>query len=285
MTWNRRVFPYPLLANWTGDYPEGSFTLTAHRAAIVNGQSLELDLSLRLESPCLQALVERGDARYAVEVACPKTFAKETFPFTDPDKTLTLPAMDYAQEALLTPYIVSTQGLKAFASGEHADEWRMYNADGFDLPESAIIAVGDAVRVKIEDLSVNSVIDLVADPSVVDGEFWIDSDLDHIKIHVSESDKTKIEAIRVRRAARGADYMALFPSLYLNAVSEGLRSMGANRGRRWEFAFRNALERIGAENIDADTLADDSLKYAQAILGRPLSGFLNAAFDTDEEAE
>ena len=285
MTWNRRVFPYPLLANWTGDYPNGSFSLNTNRAAIVNGEKLELDLSLQLESPYLQELIECGRARFSVEVACPKTFAKETVPFAEPDKTLTFSAMDYAEEMLLTPYIVSVQTLEGFTSEEHADEWREYNVDGFDLPESAIVAVGDAVKVKIEDVGVGSVIDLVSDTSVADGEFWIDADADHIKIHVSESDKNKIEAIRARRSARGAEYMALFPTLYLNAVSEGLRNMETNQNRRWAFAFRNALERIGAENVDADTLADDSLKYAQTILDRPLSRFLDAALDTDEETE
>lgn len=53
---------------------------------------------------------------------------------------------------------------------------------------------------------------------------------DHIKIHVPIVEKERIEAVRKRRGG-SVEFAALFPSLYLHAISEGLRNLSVHVGQ------------------------------------------------------
>ena len=284
MTWNNRVLTYPLLAPWTDDYIGGEFKLIAENAIMRNGTSIELSIQFHLASDHLLEMVELGDARFALEVSCTKTFARKT-QFLDTSDTISLHASDYVEEIVLSPYLVSISSRDAFISEEHTGEWRDYSPQGFLVPEYGILAAGNAVKVTIENIGVNSVIDLVGNANVETGTFLIELDDEHIKIHVSVTDKEKLEAIRNRRVSGDAGYTGLFSSVYLSAVTEGLRCLDEYPAYRWSFAMRKALEQVCEGNVDYESVAINPLKYAQIILRQPLGVFLDAALNVSEEEE
>ena len=280
-TWNQRLLPYPLLAPWTDDYPGAEFGVSVPKAALNNGREISIDLAFQLSSESLLALVNSESAGYAVDVSCPKTFERHTRSVTRNDK-LVLEAGDYAEEILLTPYLIAMCPLEEFISPEHASEWRNHRPHGFSVPTAGILAVGNTTRIVLEDVSVHSVIDLVANPAVPEGSFDIRLDEDRIKIHVALKDKEKIEAVRKRRGS-GVEFAALFPGVYLHAVTEALRQLPEYEDTRWAFAVRNALENRSLGNIDSKLLRDDALSYAQALMQQPLGTFLTAALISDYE--
>ena len=238
-------------------------------------------MAFQLSSQSLRALVDSGRASYAVDVSCPKTFIRHTRKVTRDDK-LVLEAGDYSEEILLTPYLIATCPLEGFISPEHASEWRDHRPHGFGVPTAGILAVGNTTRIVLEDAGVHSVIDLVANSAVPEGTFDIRLDEDRIKIHVALNDKEKIEAVRKRRGG-GVEFAALFPSVYLHAVSEALRNLSEYEDTRWAFALRNALEEHGLGNIDPGLLRDDALRHAQVLMKQPVGTFLTAALTFDEE--
>ena len=61
---------------------------------------------------------------------------------------------------LITPYVVSTRAIEGFTSSEHASEWRGHRPEGFSIPTAGILAVGNNMRIVLENSSVRSVIDL-----------------------------------------------------------------------------------------------------------------------------
>ena len=280
-SWYQRLLPYPLLAPWTGDYPVANFGVDVPKAALNNGHEINIDLTFQLSSESLRALVDSDSAGYAVDVSCPKTFVRHTRRATWDDK-LVLEAGDYIEEILLTPYLISTCPLEGFISPEHASEWRTHRPQGFSIPTAGILAVGNTTRIILEDAGVNSVIDLVANPSVPEGTFVIRLDEDRIKIHVALTDKEKIEAVRKRRGS-GVEFAALFPGVYLHAVTEALRNLSEYQDARWAFAVRNALENRGLGNVDSELLRDDALRYAQDLMQQPVGTFLTAALTFDNE--
>ena len=280
-TWNQRLLPYPLLAPWTGDYPDGNFGVDVPEAALNNGREISIDLVFQLSSESLRALIDSGRASYAVDVSCPKTFVRYTSRVTWNDR-LVLEAGDYSEEILLTPYLIATCPLEGFISPEHASEWIDHRPDGFGVPNAGILAVGNTTRIVLEDAGVHSVIDLVANPAVLEGTLDIRLDEDRIKIHVSLTDKEKIEAVRKRRGA-GVEFAALFPGIYLHAVAEALRNLLECEDTRWAFAVRNALENHGLGNIGPELLRDDALRYAQELMKHPVGIFLAAALTFNDE--
>ena len=280
--WHQRSFPYPLLASWTGDYRDCDFGLSVLQATLRDGSAIDVGLEFRLTSEYLCGLIDSGSAQYVVEIACPKTFVRCTRSVSVEDR-LDLEAGDYAEELFLTPQIVCSAPLADFISDEHSPEWREYRPEGFSVPEAGVLAVGKVVRITIEETGVNSVIDLIGNSQVEDGVFHVELDEERIKIHVSPGDKGRIETLRQRRIKGDPGFAALFPSLYLSAVSEALRQLREHQNSRWAFAMRAALERCGLDNVSPDLIQERSLVYAQQILEHPMSGFLEAATSREED--
>ncbi len=279
-TWHQRLLPYPLLAPWTEDYENSSFGVEVPEAVLNNGRQIKVNLIFRLYSETLRALIENDEARYAVEVSCPKTFVRSSTHITSEQDTLLLDASDYDEEILITPYVVSTRTLEEFRSSEHASEWRDHKPEGFSVPNAGILAVGNNTRIILEDSGVNSVIDLIPNPNVSEGTFDVQIDEERIKIHVPIAEKEKIEAVRTRRGS-SVEFAALFPGLYLHAVAEGLRNLPEHENTRWAFTMRNALDRTGHGGVDTELLRNDALRYAQDLIEQPLGVFLTAAMNSE----
>ncbi len=280
--WHHRTLPYPLLSSWTGDYPACEFGLYGTQAILRNGAFIDVGFSIQLTSEYLVDLMDRGHADYVVEVSCPKTFLRHTLRVSQADR-VEVRADDCAEELFLTPQIVSSKRLENFISEEHAPEWREHRPAGFSVPEASMLAVGNVVRITIEDAGINSVIDLVANSQVDDGIFQIELDGERIKIHVAPNDKERIESLRKHRVRNETGFSGLYPSLYLSAVSEALRQLNDHQNTRWAFALRLALERCGLGGVSSDLIPERSLVYAQHILEQPMSGFLVAATSREEE--
>ena len=280
-TWHQRMLPYPLLAPWTDDYENSSFDVDVPEAVLNNGLQVKVDLVFRLYSDTLRVLIENDEARYAVEVSCPRTFVRSTHVTSEQD-TLLLDASDYEEEILITPYVVSTRALEEFRSSEHASEWRDHRPEGFSVPTAGLLAVGNNTRIILEDSGVSSVIDLIANPNVSDGTFTVQLDDERIKIHVPIAEKEKIEAVRTRRGS-SVEFAGLFPGLYLHAVAEALRNLLDHENTRWAFTMRNALDRSGHGGVDTELLRNDALKYAQDLMEQPVGVFLTAAMSSNEE--
>ena len=280
-TWHERMLPYPLLAPWTEDYEDSSFSVDVPEAVLNNGRQVKVDLAFRLHSDTLQGLIENDNARYVVEVSCRRTFERSTHVTSEQD-TLRLDASDYDEEILITPYVVSTRALEEFRSSEHASEWRDYRPEGFSVPTAGILAVGNNTRIILKDSGVSSVIDLVANPKVSEGTFDVELDDERIKIYVPLADKEKIEAVRTRRGS-SVEFAALFPGLYLHAVVEGLRNLSEHEDTRWAFTMRNALDRLGHSGVDTELLRNHSLRYAQGLMEQPVGVFLTAAMSAEED--
>ena len=280
-TWHQRMMPYPLLAPWTEDYEAASFDVDVPEAALNNGREIRISLEFRLSSDTLRDLIAKDGARYAVEVSCPRTFVRSTHSAFAQDELL-LDAGDYSDEILLTPYIHTTESLEEFTSPEHVSEWRDHRPGGFSIPATGILAVGNTTRVILEDSGVSSVIDLIANPNVPEGTFDVLLDEDRIKIHVPDAEKEKIEAVRRSRGS-SVEFAALFPGLYLHAVTEALRNLAEHDNARWAFTIRNALGRSGHEGVDTGLLRDDALRYAQVLMEQPVGSFLTAAMNSEEE--
>lgn len=282
-TWHQRMLPYPLLAPWTDDYENCSFSADVPEAVLNNGSQIKLDLAFRLHSSTLRRLITDDQARFAVQVSCPRTSALSTHPTSERD-TLVLDAGDYSEEVQITPYVVSNTVLDDFKSTEHAAEWRQHRPQGFTVPTAGILAVGNNTRIVLQDSGVDSVIDLVSDPNVSDGSFDVQLDDERIKIHVPLAEKEKIEAVRTRRGSN-AEYAALFPGLYLHAVTEALRHLAEHDGTRWAFAIRNALDASGRSTVDSELLRLHALSYAQELMRQPVGLFLTAAMSSEREEE
>ena len=280
-TWNDRLLPHPLLAPWTDDYQEASFTAQVPHAVINNGKQINLTIKYHLTGQSLLELISEGKAHYVSLIACAKTFSRNSYPCEHEDDICILEAQDFSEELKLTPYIVAKQPMDGFTSAELAEEITLIKPDGFHIPVGSILAVGNSTEIELEEGgSPFAVIDLVADPNVDDGTFKVDLDDDRIKVYMASGDKDRIEALR-QHGEHSWEMAVLFPSIYLHAVAEGLRNLADYSDTRWSRTMRRALER---HNIitDDEELEANALTHAQALMERPV-GTLMTALSREED--
>ena len=276
--WHQRLLPYPLLSKATDDYPLSGFNCLVRDSVLSNGEAINLTLEYQLNCETLQSLIERGNADYAVQTACVRTFHRELHTAgQDNIQYLTMPAADYAHEIIATPYIVATDPLRGFTSTEHAAEIREFKPEGFDLPRGSILAVADSIRITIADTSLHSVIDLVAMNDIPRGHYDLDLGTDHIKICVNPADKLLLERLRNQRAAQ-LGHVTLATTFYLNAITQALHQMHDHLESGWAQAIRIALERHEIDH-DNETIRRNASRYAQIILEAPLGRLLVSLTD------
>ena len=280
-TWNDRLLPHPLLAPWTDDYPEASFTAQVPHAVINNGKQINLTIKYHLTSRSLRELISEGKAHYVSLVACAKTFSRNSYPCEHEDDLCILDAQDFSEELKLTPYVVAKQQIEGFSSAELAEEITHIKPDGFYIPVGSILAVGNSTEIELEEGgSPFAVIDLVAEANVENGTFKVDLDDNRIKVYMAPGNKDQIEALR-QHGEHSWEMAVLFPSIYLHAISEALRNLADYPDHRWTRTMRRALER---HNIiaDDDDLKLNALTHAQTLMERPV-GTLMKALSREEE--
>lgn len=282
MGWNSRLFPYPLLARWTDDYGERDFSVKL-TGTLTNKRRINLGIEFQNGSEFLRNLVKDRKAQYALVITCPATAAREVVasPFSDRMDAVELDADDYLNELSSMPYIVSTEELRGFISPEHADEFRDAVPNGFTIPAGGILGAGVVVRTPLEpESNAASVIDLVADGNVSDGQMVVDLDSQRIKIALSRRDKVRVEALR-QKSHYSREMTMLFSSLYLPAVVEAVRNLPSySADYRWTTVLRNALAKHGID-AESDSLADEAFVHAQKLLESPIGRAITAHADPE----
>ena len=280
-TWNDRLLPHPLLAPWTDDYPQATFTAQVPHAVINNGKQINLTIKYHLTSQLLRELVSEGKAYFVSIVACAKTFSRHSYPCAEEDDLCILDARDYSEELRLTPYVVANQPIERLSSAEFAEEITFIKPGGFNIPVGSILAVGNSTEIELEEGgSPFAVIDLVADASIDSGTFKVDLDDNRIKVYMAAEDKDRIEALR-QHGENSWEMAVLFPSIYLHAISEALRNLADYPDHRWARTMRGALERHNIV-VDDEELKANALTHAQTLMERPV-GILMRALSLEEE--
>lgn len=279
--WNDRLLPHPLLSPWTDDYGFEEFLVNVPHAVLNNGKHINLTVKYHCTSQHLRRTIAEGSAHYVGLLVCAKTFSREAFPTNSEDDLYTLDAGEYGDEIRLTPYVVATKRIEKFRSDEFAEEFRSIRPKGFSISPGSILAVGDSTTITLEEGgSPSSVIDLVPDSRVEIGSFFVNLEDNRIKIHVEPEDKKKIEAFRQR--GQGSREMAvLFPSIYLHAVTEALRNLGAYPDTHWALTMRRVLDQHDITD-DPQELEARALMHAQKLMAMPMATLLKV-FDTGEE--
>ena len=281
--WNSRLFPYPLLARWTDDYGERDFSVKLV-GTLTSNRKINLGMEFRNDSQFLRSLVDGKKAQYALVVTCGATAARKVITSPFPDQVVAeLEADEYMNELSSTPYIVSTEELTGFTNEEHAVEFREAVPDGFTVPEGGILGVGVEVRTSIEtETNAASVIDLVGNDKIPDGQMMVDLDKQRIKIALSPDDKALVEALR-QKSPSGKERTMLFSSIYLPAVVEAIRNLNGypSSEYRWMTVLKNALGKHDID-VESDSLADDAFVHAQKILESPIGRALKAHKNSED---
>lgn len=281
MAWNDRQLPYPVLSPYADNYGAFAFGVAECNPTFSNG-NLNLVFAYHLTCPSMLALIEAGQAEYHAVLHSGGTGFRRHIHHPGGDRrALEIVAVGDLddQRAELTPYVVTGAEAVDYNPPELNEEYRLVHPWGFRVPPYSILAVGAPQIIDLSDAGVDSVIDLLKDPNVEDGYMALDLDAEHVKIHVSPADRSRINRLRkeysdVRQSPLGA-------GLILPAIAYALAALPNHLDRAWGQSFARAVDAElasqGQQWDDYDQLQDPQTawQYAQRLLQGPLTSLLD----------
>lgn len=269
-SFRNRNLGYPLLTWEPLDYPGRRFDI-ATPEAFRNSGGITLHISYQLESEYLNRLVAQGDAAFQTLIESSATFLREATPKTgQPEQQHHLALDRYAGTIEMRPFLTAVKQITGFACAEHHPEFRTLKPDGFTIEPMMILAVGDIHEVDIDETAnASSVVDFQRHEEVNPGEFRIDLTQPQIIVYLSPADFQPVQGDFIN-SPHEHRRQAMWPSLYLFALTEGIRGLKEAReeGNAWAAAFERALQKsyTNLDLDDAEELRKNALKYAQRII-------------------
>lgn len=273
---NQRLMPHPVLSADRNDYQPGcEFAAEIPWSRISDGgRDITVTVQYRLKAPTLHDLITQGQARYCMVVECPKTYRRSRHHSNEGAQDLImLKRPEYDGKLTLTPYVAAVANISAFNPPELDDELRLLiPAGGTDLPAGAILAIGAATEIELDNqAAVESIIDLAPASELQQGQFAVDLSGQRIAINVHRNIWQDIQQLR----SRPDKEPLLRQSLYLYAIDKAIRNLEDGEGKRWADVIRRKLADNGVDD-DSEQLAENSEIYAQRIFQNPLEGMLTA---------
>lgn len=259
------LMPHPVLRPDGADYRAGlgfDMFLAADTQYTLDDE-IHVRLRFDLESRFLRKLIQSKKARIIVVVKCARTYERSVHAIDDTKHTLKLPHGLYADKIFLSPHISATEPIKSFKSSEHHAE---FSGMEINLPAGAILARGHDMVLTIDSLqTLSAAIHLMTNNDLEKGEFRVDVEEDHIKISMHE------ETHRGVASLRKTDPRALYPSVYLAALTHAIQNIEKDRDRKWQESLIKTLEKNGICTDDEEGLRRNAYAYAQKLLKYPVN--------------
>lgn len=270
---HRREMPHPVLKPRNSDYvAEVSFSARIRDDLAYRNESTgQTHLLVRydLNDQDLRKAIDQGQASYVCLTNSDRGQIREQHQSASEEATVTLETIRYAGNVTVHPFVVASRPIANFRS----DGWNAWTKkalpNGTDLPQGALLAMGSHSDFNLEEApSLDSCVQIVTSDTPQKSQYLIDLEGEHITIQVRQEDRPPIDRMRGGEESSNP----LWPSLYLTAVEQAIRkhTMPEHTGKKWSRSVAEALAKHGMDAVEEETLANNSLVYAQTLMENPL---------------
>lgn len=262
-----KAFPYPVLRPYCDDYVDVEFQTTVEFE--VTKESILGRIAYAISSEELIDEIEKGNAMYVSIVSCRDTYFRSVLTSKEPRLEQFFEVGSLRGEVRVDPYIVAIKDIAEFKSQDINPEFAQ---EAFSFSPGDVMAQDETQVFYIErDLfkPMSSVVDLVQNESLTDGEWRVGLEENHIQIEVSPQMKETIDNARNDKAKQ----VVLLNSLYFSAVTHALQILkdgaDAYENQRWAQVITMKLHNFGWELKDHEAylLAQRLMKHPLNILG------------------
>ena len=281
---NRRDIPHPVLTPGGFDYvPQAEFKATVEKVRKTSqDQRIYIPVHFQLTEDDLLRRVAEGEAAYVVLTDCVASRTRERHQTSEERIVISLDAKEYYSEIRIQPFITSTRRVDTFTSKNWTSWVKDVLPHGVDLPAGAILAMAAEKTIPIgEPDEIQSCVQIVPTDRVVEGQFNVDLSSDHIHILVNPADKPKIDRMR----ANEDEQDKLWPSMYQTAIEKAVRyhTVEDNSEKTWAKTVARTTQEHEIDTSNLEDLQENSLIYAQQIMGNPLQRIMDQSDELPEE--
>jgi hypothetical protein len=253
----------------TGDYLQGSFSISITRSAInpATGK-LEMDYAVSLEEPKLKLKLNTGTVIPGVFITCLDVYYSELLPLEDMDGTLEFGPGKLKGKVSIRPFLWAGENIKNYSNKNlHED----YGNELWDFYTGSILAIGNEFETYIgpEKLApMESIFSIAKSDEVTEGEIKLDTGRENITILCNQ--KT-FEVLNILRGTNDGK-ATLLSSIYLPAVMEVLSQLRDDHApfedKKW---YRVFMSKCNYHKIDhTGSILEDAQKLLQLPVKRLL---------------
>ena len=260
-----KAFPYPVLRPYCDDYVNIEFQATVDFE--ISKESIVVKIGYATSSEELENEVKKGNAMYVSVVSCRDTYFRSVMTSAEPKFERSFEPGCMRGEVLVDPYIVAIKDIADFQSPDINPE---FGEGPFSFSPGDVLAQEETQVFYIErDLfkPMSSVVHLVKNDTLNDGEWRVGLDEHHIQIEVSPAMKESIDNARNDKSKQ----VVLLNSIYFSAVMHALEMLKKEPDaydQRWAKVIKGKLHNFGwsLKQHEAYTLTQRLMKHPLAIL-------------------
>lgn len=263
-----KSFLYPVLRQDNDDYVKGHFQGEFGLREHVSTQSVQLEVSLTLDQPDLESMLQAGTAAFAILLKCGDTYYRECLLHQHRTFQHEFPPGQLRGELEIVPFVVCMRDKQILESQDFHPE---FGPSSFLVHAGNVLAHGLAHRF---DLSmgvqgIGTIFEFDASPDIKDGSFSYSLDGELILIQFSLQDNTLFDDARKGSTEAQRQFMA---GVYLPVIMSILNELDtdphSHRDKRWYQVFHKVVVEKGIRPMgDGDALG--RLADAQTLLHNP----------------
>ena len=267
-----KSFGYPVLRDIDNDYTNSTFQIEVYPDPEIdeNGNLLwKIMIECSLSNLEIRNLIDSNKAKYIVIVSCSKTFFQDVISSTDNVIESSINAHEVDGTISIAAYILAKEDILNFQA---SDIHEFYDDVEVNFKKNDIIAIAehfefDATRENLADMT--SIFRYETSETLSENEWYLDYENDLVTFSINKVTMDKILEYDTANKSLQMGYM-VFPALI--EVLFNLCTKYENYSeKRWAQAILNKIDMI--ENLDFENMRENEEyhKYAQTLLGRPIS--------------
>lgn len=271
-----KLYPYPVLAEYSDDYKSGKYEVNIDLTK--EGYNIKVHFLATLTSPSLKALIQQGKAKYVYHMECAQTGFRHVLATNKIDDSYLLSNKTVCGKLQICPFIVAVEDISAYTAPEFHDD---YEGQTFSVETGCVMAVGRMVTADIskdiDDLAnTPSVFSIIRNADASCRQMLVDYSGRKIIIKLPLEDYYSYKSLSSTPQAQSLlNSLTIIPALTYVLSDLKLLSLDDRRENQdslWYKTIKKAL----LTQFDCDIESDDfnnrnTLELAQALINDPIS--------------
>ena len=277
---NNIAYPTPVLRAESNDYLHSQFT-SAVIASVTPDDKINIAIDFDQTSPEIATQLASGHAVYVAVASCRDTvFEKVITPDSADLKnaSTTISRWDVDNVLSVATYIVARQHITQFLPNDLHLE---FGQQPVDFQPGSFLATGEVFSYCIYQevfKSMVSVIDLVMNKNLQEGEWQVDLESDKICIEVDKKMKVTID----KECSSQKNQTILMNGLYLPALIHVIQQLQNKKDDYSERRWAKVIETKALSLAGDDWEKDDAYKVVNKLLGYPLNNLKSRVFEEND---
>ena len=277
-----KLYPYPVLADYSDDYIDRSFNTSIDMVRV--DYNLRRDFVSELTSETFKKLISDGKANYVYHLECAQTGFRHVIITSNTEARFPLDKRLVRGKLQVCTFIVAKEDLHNYSSDEFHND---YAGMQFEIEAGCVIAVGTQVNFDIqkdtEDIAnLPSIFSIIRNPDMDVREMLVEYESNKIIIKLPFNDfSTYKQLSRDSNNNHILNALTVIPALTFVMSELKLRTVDERSeiDYGWYRTIKNALLKTFDIDVESDDYSElNALEYAQKLINSPIPEAFNSLF-------